>query len=87
MTDEALRWDRIGLNYLYQIRDVNIDELDDETRTELTEEINDFIDHYPDEVDDGKFREVFEIYLDNIALRYTIDKQESLLERYNESRK
>ena len=87
MTDETLRWDRIGLNYLYQIRDINIDELDDETRTKLTKEINDFIDHYPDEVDDGQFREVFETYLDNIALRYTIDKQESLLERYNESRK
>ena len=87
MTDEALRWDRIGLNYLYQIRDINIDELDDETRTKLTKEINDFINNYPDEVDDGQFREVFETYLDNIALRYTIDKQESLLERYNESRK
>ena len=79
MTDEALRWDRIGLNYLYQIRDINIDELDDETRTKLTKEINDFINNYPDEVDDGQFREVFETYLDNIALRYTIDKQENIL--------
>lgn len=67
MTDEALRWDRIGLNYLYQIRDVNIDELDDETRERVIKGINDFIDHYPDEMDDGRFRNDFEIYLDNIA--------------------
>lgn len=67
MTDESLRWDRIGLNYLYQIRDVNIDELDDETRERVLKGINDFIDHYPDEMDDGRFRNDFEIYLDNIA--------------------
>ena len=67
MTDEMLRWDRIGLNYLYQIRDVNIDELDDETRERVLKGINDFIDHYPDEMDDGRFRNDFEIYLDNIA--------------------
>ena len=67
MTDEMLRWDRIGLNYLYQIRDVNIDELDDETRERVIKGINDFIDHYPDEMDDGRFRNDFEIYLDNIA--------------------
>lgn len=67
MTDEMLRWDRIGLNYLYQIRDVNIDELDDETRDRVLKGINDFIDHYPDEMDDGRFRNDFEIYLDNIA--------------------
>ena len=67
MTDESLRWDRIGLNYLYQIRDVNIDELDDETRERILKGINDFIDHYPDEMDDGRFRNDFEIYLDNIA--------------------
>ena len=74
MTDESLRWDRIGLNYLYQIRDVNIDELDDETRERVLKGINDFIDHYPDEMDDGRFRNDFEIYLDNIAGEITWKK-------------
>lgn len=68
MTDETLRWDRIGLNYLYQIRDINIDELDDYNKQRVIDSINNFINDYTDEVDDSKFKEDFESYLDSIAI-------------------